>query len=216
MPCTWHQLLCSTWQKNALGSARRIRSSLQILHKAVHILSLTRYMALLSDIIDSCSLLEPRVGMHAAILWLTRKKCIWVILREYNSSEGTNILLMLTALRMTFILYHNRGMAEKYSSIFSTVSHPSSRRVTSEMERVFSHAVTSLYNHFWCASKNAICDPSLMSDRPRWNLLVVSRGVPLRCFPAHLWQAPHHHAKSPQASGSPSVLFKGIQEEFSL
>lgn len=70
MPHARHQLLCSTWQENALflGSARRILSSHKFLHKAVHIFSLTRYTALLSVIVDSCSLLEPREGMHAEIL----------------------------------------------------------------------------------------------------------------------------------------------------
>lgn len=150
----------------------------------MHIFSLTRYMALPSVIIDSCSLLEPREGMHAEILWLTRKKCVWVILKEYNSSEGTNILLMLTALENDiYLVPQPRDGWEIFKHFLSNVS-PFFWKGHLRSGRVFSHAVISLQNHFWCASRNAIYDPSLLGQGGAF--LWSGRGLSLRCFPAHL------------------------------
>lgn len=188
MPHARHQLLCSSWQENALflRSARKILSSHQFLHKAVHIFSLTRYMALLSVVIDCCSLLEPRERMHEEILWLTRKKCVWVILKEYNSSEGTNILLMLTALENDiYLVPQPRDGWEIFKHFLDSVS-PFFWRVTSEVEGC--SATLSLHYRiiFGVPIEMQFVIPVSCQLGQGGAFPWSGRGLPLRCFPAHL------------------------------
>lgn len=80
---------------------------------------------------------------------------------------------------MTFILYHNLGMAEKYSSIFSTVFHPS---FTAEVEGC--SAMLSL--HYRIIFGVPVEMPLVIPAHVRQAKVELSRGQAGDC----LWDAP--------------------------